>query len=115
MEQVTPTQAWGVSSGVPGNTVVVLKDGWLPLERTTDWQINSVGWVDGAGREWWAEDDTGSVLLGMLKDWTGPAEMATGKLYGRIEFDRPLDSRAHVLRVVPMTMTERAVVTVTLP
>lgn len=52
MEQVTPTQAWGVSSGVPGNTVVVLKDGWLPLERTTDWQINSVGWVDGAGRDY---------------------------------------------------------------
>jgi hypothetical protein len=70
--------------------------------------------IAGAGLEWWAEEDTGSVFLGMLKDWTGPAGMATGKLYGRIEFDRPLDSRAHVLRVVPMTMTERAVVTVTL-
>jgi len=70
--------------------------------------------VDGTALEWWAEDDTGSVLLGMLEDWTGPAETATSKLYGRIEFDRPLGARARVLRIVPMTMTDRAVVTVTL-
>lgn len=68
--------------------------------------------VDGSALEWWVEDNTGSVLLGRLEDWTGPAETATDKLYGRIEFSRPLDARAQVLRIVPMTMTGRAVITV---
>ncbi len=71
--------------------------------------------ADGTALEWWAQVDTGDVVLGMLEDWAGPAEATKDKLYGRIEFHRPLDARARVLRVMPTTMTERAVVTITLP
>ena len=32
---------------------VALKNGWLPLQGTDiDWQINSVGWVSGGGRNY---------------------------------------------------------------
>jgi Beta-lactamase enzyme family len=53
MENVTPDQAWGVSGGVPGGVTVALKNGWLPLnDASTDWQVNSVGWISGAGRDY---------------------------------------------------------------
>ena len=51
MEDVTPSQRWGISGGVPAQVTVALKNGWLPLQGTDgDWQINSVGWVSGSGR-----------------------------------------------------------------
>jgi hypothetical protein len=53
MEHVAPDQAWGVSGGVPAGVTVALKDGWLPLDdANTDWQVNSVGWVSGDGRDY---------------------------------------------------------------
>ena len=53
MENVTPSQRWGISSGVPSQATVALKNGWLPLNSAgTDWQINSVGWVSGLGRDY---------------------------------------------------------------
>jgi hypothetical protein len=53
MEDVTPDQRWGVSDGVPSQAMVALKNGWLPLNAAaTDWQINSIGWVDGLGRDY---------------------------------------------------------------
>jgi hypothetical protein len=53
MEDVTPTQRWGVSGGVPAQVTVALKNGWLPLRGTdSDWQINSIGWVYGGGRNY---------------------------------------------------------------
>ncbi len=53
MESVTPSQRWGVSGGVPQQVTVALKNGWLPLNGSgTDWQINSVGWVSGQGRDY---------------------------------------------------------------
>jgi Beta-lactamase enzyme family len=53
MENVTPSQRWGVSGGVPAQVTVALKNGWLPLNTAgTDWQINSVGWVWGRGRDY---------------------------------------------------------------
>ncbi|HEX3751146.1 MAG TPA: serine hydrolase [Streptosporangiaceae bacterium] len=53
MENVAPSQRWGVSGGVPDEATVALKDGWLPLNSAnTDWQINSVGWVSGSGRNY---------------------------------------------------------------
>jgi len=53
MENVTPSQRWGVSGGVPAQVTVALKNGWLPLNQTgTDWQINSEGWVSGRGRDY---------------------------------------------------------------
>lgn len=53
LEHVTASERWGVSAGVPIGVTVALKNGWLPLDATdTDWQINSIGWVDGAGRDY---------------------------------------------------------------
>ena len=53
MEDVTPSQRWGVSGGVPAQVTVALKNGWLPLHGTgRDWQINSVGWISGSGRNY---------------------------------------------------------------
>jgi hypothetical protein len=53
MENVAPSQRWGVSGGVPAQVTVALKNGWLPLGPDgTDWQINSVGWVCGLGRDY---------------------------------------------------------------
>jgi hypothetical protein len=51
MENVDADQAWGISDGpLPGVTVAI-KNGWLPLEAD-DWQVNSIGWVDGDGRNY---------------------------------------------------------------
>jgi beta-lactamase class A len=53
MENVTPSQRWGVSGGVPARATVALKDGWLPLDSdNTNWQVNSVGWISGSGRDY---------------------------------------------------------------
>ena len=53
MEDVTPSQRWGVSGGVPASVTVALKDGWLPLRGSdSDWQVNSVGWIHGGGRDY---------------------------------------------------------------
>jgi hypothetical protein len=53
MENVTESQRWGVSGGVPAQVTVALKNGWLPLDTAdTDWQINSVGWISGEGRNY---------------------------------------------------------------
>ena len=49
MEDVPPSQRWGVSGGVPAQVTVALKNGWLPLLGAgSDWQVNSVGWVSAA-------------------------------------------------------------------
>jgi hypothetical protein len=53
MENVTQAQRWGVAGGVPVQVTVALKNGWLPLNAAgTDWQINSVGWISGLGRDY---------------------------------------------------------------
>ena len=53
MENVTPDQRWGVTGGVPAQATVALKNGWLPLNSANNnWQINSVGWVSGSGRDY---------------------------------------------------------------
>jgi hypothetical protein len=53
MENVTPSQRWGVTGGVPASVTVALKNGWLPLKGTdSDWQVNSVGWIHGGGRDY---------------------------------------------------------------
>ena len=51
MEHVVPAERWGVSSGVPPNAVVALKNGWVPLASGL-WQIDSIGWVDGGRRDY---------------------------------------------------------------
>jgi hypothetical protein len=52
MEHVTPSQAWGVSAGVPPGVTVALKNGWLPLNGNGDWQVNSIGWINGDNRDY---------------------------------------------------------------
>lgn len=51
MSNVDPSQAWGVSAGVAPGTAVALKNGWLPLDGG-GWQVNSVGYVNGDGRNY---------------------------------------------------------------
>ncbi|HUJ05641.1 MAG TPA: serine hydrolase [Streptosporangiaceae bacterium] len=54
MEHVDADQAWGVSAGVEPGTTVALKNGWLPLDLTnyTNWQVDSIGWIHGNGRDY---------------------------------------------------------------
>jgi beta-lactamase class A len=53
MRNVTESQRWGVTGGVPTQLPVALKNGWLPLTSSdTDWQINSIGWINGDGRDY---------------------------------------------------------------
>lgn len=53
LENVTPAQRWGVSGGVPAQATVALQNGSLPLNAFgTDWQVNSVGWISGLGRDY---------------------------------------------------------------
>ena len=71
MESVVPSQRWGVSCGPWGTTceppdyatpdpgvTVALKNGWkyLPTcarqDESCPWQVNSIGWVRGHGRDY---------------------------------------------------------------
>jgi hypothetical protein len=52
LENITPSEAWGVSEGPPAGVIIALKNGWLPLSGESDWQVNSVGWIDGDGRDY---------------------------------------------------------------
>jgi beta-lactamase class A len=53
MEDVIPSQRWGISAGVSPQATVALKDGWLPLDAARkDWQVNSIGWISGGGRDY---------------------------------------------------------------
>jgi hypothetical protein len=51
MEHVVPSEHWGVSAGVPADATVALKNGWILLP-TSGWQINSIGWISGHGRDY---------------------------------------------------------------
>jgi len=50
MRHITPSQAWGVSAGVPLGAAVALKNGWVPV--SSGWAVNSIGWVQGDGRSY---------------------------------------------------------------
>jgi hypothetical protein len=60
MANVEDDQTWGISAGVPSGVTVDLKNGWDPLDgdggsnaaNGTNWQVNSIGWVDGGGRNY---------------------------------------------------------------
>lgn len=53
LDNVTPSQRWGVSDSVPAGLTVALNNGLLPLDAgNLDWQANSVGWVSGDGRNY---------------------------------------------------------------
>lgn len=52
MHNIDPGEKWGVTGGVPSNVSVALKNGWVPLSSDTDWEVNSIGWVNGDGRDY---------------------------------------------------------------
>jgi len=58
MEHVAGDEDWGVTGGVPAGTTVALKNGWiqfpqaLPYSAAGGWQIDSIGWVHGNGRDY---------------------------------------------------------------
>lgn len=51
MEHVEADQVWGVSGGVARGVQLALKDGWVAI-MAGDWQVNSIGWIDGDGRDY---------------------------------------------------------------
>jgi hypothetical protein len=51
MEHVDPSENWGVSGGVPAGSTIALKNGWLPVAGS-GWHINSIGWINGHGRNY---------------------------------------------------------------
>ncbi len=51
MTNVDPSEAWGISGGVPSGVTIAIKNGWLPLDAG-GWEINSIGYIDGAGRDY---------------------------------------------------------------
>ncbi|HEX3540484.1 MAG TPA: serine hydrolase [Acidimicrobiales bacterium] len=50
MQNVTSSQRWGVSGGVPAGVGIALKNGWLSV--TGGWEINSIGHIAGGGRDY---------------------------------------------------------------
>ncbi len=52
MENVEADQNWGVTGGVPAGTTVALKNGWVPIPPSNYWQVNSIGWISGHGRNY---------------------------------------------------------------
>ncbi len=51
LENVTASERWGVSGGVPPGVTVALKNGWVPLPDSL-WQDDSIGWISGDGRDY---------------------------------------------------------------
>jgi hypothetical protein len=51
MENVIPYDRWGVCAGPPAGVTVALKNGWVPIVDG-NWQINSIGYVNGEGRSY---------------------------------------------------------------
>ena len=49
MENITPSQDWGATGGVPPGVTVALKNGFAIIDG---WQINTEGWVSGGGRNY---------------------------------------------------------------
>jgi hypothetical protein len=74
MEHVDSDQAWGVSAGVGSGSTVALKNGWLPLD-SGGWQVNSVGYVDGQGRDYviavLTDDDTEANGINFIQGLSG--------------------------------------------
>ena len=51
MENVVSWERWGVSGGVASGATVALKNGWLPI-GAAGWEINSIGYINGDGRNY---------------------------------------------------------------
>jgi beta-lactamase class A len=51
MEHIQPSQAWGIPADAPPALTVALKTGYYPL-AANDSQVNSIGFVSGAGQRY---------------------------------------------------------------
>lgn len=51
LDDVLPAQRWGVAGGVPAGVRVALANGQRSTGKS-GWQVNSVGWVSGGGRDY---------------------------------------------------------------
>jgi Beta-lactamase enzyme family len=74
MEHVDSDQTWGVSAGVGSGSTVAIKNGWLPLD-SGGWQVNSVGYIDGQGRDYviavLTDDDTEANGINFIQGLSG--------------------------------------------
>jgi hypothetical protein len=74
MEHVDAGQTWGVSAGVESGSTVALKNGWLPLD-SGGWQVNSIGYIDGLGRDYviavLTTDDTEADGINFIQGLSG--------------------------------------------
>jgi hypothetical protein len=52
MRHIAGYEDWGINGGVPAKVSVALKNGWVTLTSYTDWEVNSIGWVKGDGRDY---------------------------------------------------------------
>jgi beta-lactamase class A len=43
MDNVIPSERWGVPAGAPSRLTVAVKNGWLPYPDGDDWHVNSLG------------------------------------------------------------------------
>ncbi len=50
MSNVIPLDYWGISSGTRDGVLIALKNGWLPW--TSQWQVNSIGIINGYGQHY---------------------------------------------------------------
>jgi len=50
MLHVISSQRWGITGGVPSDATVAIKNGWLP--ESSGWHVNSIGRVQGDGRDY---------------------------------------------------------------
>jgi hypothetical protein len=52
MEHVVGWEDWGISSGPAPGVSVALKNGWVPVTSDTDWEVNTIGIVNGDGQDY---------------------------------------------------------------
>jgi hypothetical protein len=52
MKNISAADTWGVSTGPTKGSVVAFKNGWTPVSPTNEWQINSIGWIQGPKRNY---------------------------------------------------------------
>jgi beta-lactamase class A len=52
MEHIEAGENWGIPTGVQAGATVALKNGWVPIPPANYWQINTIGWVSGHGRDY---------------------------------------------------------------
>jgi beta-lactamase class A len=70
MEHITPSQDWGATGGVPPGVTVALKNGFAVIDG---WQINTEGWVSGAGRDY---------LIAVLTNWNASEQYGIDTVNG---------------------------------